>query len=599
MASSSSEITDYERKRLENIRRNDELMASLKLHSLATQLSTSTKRRRDETKSSKISSQKKPKSDQTPIVIRRSLRTRGMPPDSDGLPSDLVDLPPRSARSVSASPEKVLPRKLGPISMRDAYREDGSDRALIETLKRIGKKSEVHDSPRAKTAGGRDKKEEDCEVGGTFDLNSKSNSVNVGEKLSGDWVCKGENSSDSIKKEENEVQGLSPENIGEKFSGNGVCESANMSDSVKKEEDGVEGSFDLYSMSLNPENVARILSDRIMHARFFPCSSSRILAVGNKLGDVGFWNLNHQRDDEGAEDGIFTYHSHSGPVSGISIHEHCLSKVFTSCYDGYIRLMDAEKEVFDLVYSSEYSIFSISQRSNDAKCLYFGEASGLLNIWDERTGKCSSRRVLHVDRINSIDFSSDNPNVLATSSSDGNVCIWDLRSVDANKPKALKTITHKRSVHSAYFSPSGKCLASTSFDDTVGIHSGINFEKTTMIQHYNQTGRWISPFSVFGRERNMEGRRGVEAMFVRRERKVGGGSGRSLRAVWGWDDSYVFVGNMKRGVDVISPSQRRTIFTLQSPHVSAIPCRFDAHPYNVGMLAGATGGGQVYVWTLS
>jgi hypothetical protein len=32
--------------------------------------------------------------------------------------------------------------------------------------------------------------------------------------------------------------------------------------------------------------------------------------------------------------------------------------------------------------------------------------------------------------------------------------------------------------------------------------------------------------------------------------------------------------------------------------MSAIPCRFDAHPYNVGMLAGATSGGQVYMWTL-
>jgi hypothetical protein len=70
------------------------------------------------------------------------------------------------------------------------------------------------------------------------------------------------------------------------------------------------------------------------------------------------------------------------------------------------------------------------------------------------------------------------------------------------------------------------------------------------------------------------------------------------RAIWGWDDSYLFIGNMKRGVDVISPAQRRTIFTLQSPDVSAIPCRFDAHPYNVGMLAGATSGGQVYIWTL-
>ncbi|GMN47173.1 hypothetical protein TIFTF001_016351 [Ficus carica] len=340
-------------------------------------------------------------------------------------------------------------------------------------------------------------------------------------------------------------------------------EDENLSNLVKK----VEGdSFDLCCMTVKPENVARILPDRITHIKFFPRSSSRIIVAGNKLGDVGFWNLDHRRDG-GTEDGIYMYHAHSGSVSGISIHKHCLSKVYTSCNDGFIRSMDAEKEVFDLIYSSKYSICSLSQRSNDAKCLYFGDASGLLNIWDERMGKCSTRKFLHVGRINSIDFNSDNPYTLATSSSDGNVCVWDLRSIDTIKPETLNTISHKESVHSAYFSPSGKCLVSSCFDNKVGIHSGINFEETSMIRHKNQAGIWFAPF----------------------------------RAIWGWDDSHIFIGSTKigRGVDVISPSQRRTIFTLQSPHVTAIPCTFDAYPYNVGMLAGAISRVQVYLWTMS
>ncbi|KAL4283514.1 hypothetical protein GQ457_16G011560 [Hibiscus cannabinus] len=66
------------------------------------------------------------------------------------------------------------------------------------------------------------------------------------------------------------------------------------------------------------------------------------------------------------------------------------------------------------------------------------------------------------------------------------------------------------------------------------------------------------------------------------------------RGIWGtgWDDSYILIGNMNRGVDVISPVQRRTVMTLQSLEMSAIPSRFDAHPYEIGMLAGATSGGQ-------
>lgn len=68
--------------------------------------------------------------------------------------------------------------------------------------------------------------------------------------------------------------------------------------------------------------------------------------------------------------------------------------------------------------------------------------------------------------------------------------------------------------------------------------------------------------------------------------------------MWGWDDSSIYIGNMKRGVDVISVETERIVATLDSDLLSSIPCRFDAHPYNPGMLAGATSGGQVYVWTL-
>ncbi|KAL7190942.1 hypothetical protein ACSBR2_023086 [Camellia fascicularis] len=178
--------------------------------------------------------------------------------------------------------------------------------------------------------------------------------------------------------------------------------------------------------------------------------------------------------------------------------------------------MDVEKEIFDLVYSSDHAIFSISQRTNDAKSLYFSEGHGVLNIWDERAGKSSASWILHEDRINTIDFNSKNTDIMATSSTDGTACIWDLRNIDADKPKCLKTVNHKRAVHSAYFSPSGSYLATTSIDDNVGLLTGANFEDITMINHNNKTGRWISSF----------------------------------RAIWGWDDSYLFIGNMKRGVDV-------------------------------------------------
>ncbi|XP_040864091.1 WD repeat-containing protein 76 isoform X1 [Glycine max] len=453
-------LTDYERKRLENIRRNDEMMAALKLHSKATQLSNF-KRPRVGTKSYNMKSEKKPKTE-TPIVIRRSLRTRGIPPDSKGLDGDSVG---------PTTPRKTEPSvvSLGPISMADARESDHSDSFFVESLM------------------------------GMAQLKAQYASVEKGK---------------------------------------------------------VEASLGLEALYLDPENIARVVPGRITSARFFPSSSVKMIAVGNTFGNVGFWNVGQSE--------VHLYRPHRAPISGILIQPHCLSKIYTSCYDGILRLMDAEKEIFDLVFESDESIFALSQPTNETNCLYLAEGSGGLTIWDNRIGKRLSHWVLHESRINTIDFNCKNPHIAATSSTDGTACTWDLRYTDGDKLTALRTFTHKRSVQSAYFSPSGCSLATTSLDNTIAIYSGVNMEDAAVINHNNQTGRWLSTFS---------------------------------RAKWGWDDSYLFVGNLKRGVDVVSAVQRKMVMTLESQHMSAIPCRFDTHSYEVGMLAGATSGGQVYIWT--
>ncbi|KAJ6759118.1 hypothetical protein OIU74_025726 [Salix koriyanagi] len=378
----TQKLTEYEIKRLENIRRNDEMLAALQLHAKASLLSNASKRQRDgSAKSYKVSPAKKPKETETPTVIRRSLRTRGMPPDSNCLDADSNENSDKTTlNQASISREKPSPMKLkSGVGVKEKFdclnvKEEGNDRVLCGPVTR----------------------------------KVKSDNLNCGIKI-----------------EKREFEGRSNVNI---------------------------------------------------------------VAAGNKLGNVAFWNV----DSKGEKDnGIFLYRPHAGPISGILFQQSCLSKIFTSCYDGYLRLMDAEKEVFNLVHSCDDAIFCLSQHPNDVKNLYFGEGRGGLSVWDDRT-------------------------------------------------ESLKIVNHERAVHSAYFSPSGSSLASTSFDDTIGILSGVNFEDTSRVQHSNQTGRWISSF----------------------------------RATWGWDDSFVYVGNMKRGVDIISPDQRRVIKTLQSPHMTAIPCRF-------------------------
>ncbi|XP_042057638.1 DNA damage-binding protein CMR1-like [Salvia splendens] len=491
---SKGKMTDYERRRLENIQRNNEMLAALKVHSKLNDLSAaSAKRTSGEIKSYKPGYVKKPKIE-TPLVLRRSLRARGVPPDAstaNGLDDDgVIDKQINKSRTMNSnSVPNVSPRKQGPIRMHDSFcGEDGLENKLSELVKGCSQKV----------------------------------------LLNGNGLI----SSDSV----DVIKGCKSTKIGKKLWSH------------------------VEELELKPENIARVVPGRIMSLRFFPTRDMQMVAVGNKFGDIGFWHVNG-KDEDGH--GIYLYHPHAGPVSGIVIDPFSVSKMYSSCYEGFIRMMDVEKGVFDMIYHSEYCIYSIALSPYDVNSLYFGEGKGGFNKWDVRTGKSSLSCDLHEDRINTIDFNSDTENIMATSSTDGTACIWDLRLMKKDKTTPLKIVKHKRAVHSAYFSPSGKFLATTSYDDKVGLTSGANYESTSMVHHYNQTGRWISTF----------------------------------RGIWGWDDSSIYIGNMKRGVDVISVDEGRLVSTLQSDILSAIPCRFDPHPYNVGVLASATSGGQVYIWT--
>ncbi|EOA35049.1 hypothetical protein CARUB_v10020154mg [Capsella rubella] len=510
--------TEYERKRLENIRRNDEMMAALNVRAKASSLLSA--------KSKSFTKKKKKPKPETPVVIRQSLRTRGLNPDSGGLPDGFSDYLTKTTPSSSSS-KKQSPRLLAPLPFDSAYEEgDGSYTKLVDTLL-----ASASNSCRRSLVKG--------ETGSVKDENESPPMVSTRSTSRASKV--------SVKKEEPEDDSLS------------VCVKKEFDFPAKAEKIEFEDGFD--QIRLESRNVARVVPGRIFVVEFLPCQNVKMIAAGDKLGNVAFWNLDC--DSEEDNDGIYLFTPHSAPVSSIVFQQNSLSKLITSSYDGLIRLMDAEKSVFDLVYSTDEPIFSLSKRPNDDQSLYFGEGNRMLNVWDLRAGKSVSHWDLHELRINSIDFNPLNPHVMATSSSDGTACLWDLRSIGAKKPKSLTTVNHSRPVHSAYFSPSGLLLATTSLDNYIGVLSGINFENTSMIYHNNNTSRWISKF----------------------------------KGVWGWDDSYIYVGNLSKKIDVINPKLKRTVMELQNPLMRAIPCRICCHPYNVGTLAGSTAGGQVFVWT--
>lgn len=86
--------------------------------------------------------------------------------------------------------------------------------------------------------------------------------------------------------------------------------------------------------------------------------------------------------------------------------------------------------------------------------------------------------------------------------------LWDIRKFgdDRNSkgkdPSPLAVQQSGKSVNSAFFSPSGSTLLSTTMSNTLDITKGAHLAKTTKtslkptkrIRHDNHTGRWLTTF---------------------------------------------------------------------------------------------------------
>ena len=81
---------------------------------------------------------------------------------------------------------------------------------------------------------------------------------------------------------------------------------------------------------MTPANVRRVVPDRILGVLVLPLHDRTLVAAGNKLGNIGFWDADGVVEDEGA-DGMFEYLPHRGPVPAIVAHASVPHKVMVPC----------------------------------------------------------------------------------------------------------------------------------------------------------------------------------------------------------------------------------------------------------------------------
>jgi WD40 repeat protein len=212
-------------------------------------------------------------------------------------------------------------------------------------------------------------------------------------------------------------------------------------------------------------------------------------------------------ENEDQSDPVYTYTPHTATISSLKYTADG-TRLFTSGYDGTIRYLDMKSQRFMEAYyydESELLIGSIDLDPTNSDIVWFSTNNGYVGRCDTRLRKSRNTNLypLLEKKIGCISLnpSADRSHYIATSSLDRTLRIWDTRNLsedvdDITSLKAISEFPHGKSVTSAYWSPNGKQLVSTSYDDTLRIFNINNtsvpsLESPIKIHHNCQTGRQV------------------------------------------------------------------------------------------------------------
>ncbi|XP_014872136.1 WD repeat-containing protein 76 [Poecilia latipinna] len=254
----------------------------------------------------------------------------------------------------------------------------------------------------------------------------------------------------------------------------------------------------LKSLKMREDDVVKVVKDRIFSAAFHPCSSSLLLAAGDKWGKIGLWNMGAEWGD----DGVLLFEPHSRPVGSMAFSRCHPNQLLSASYDGSLRCMDVEKAVFDDVYDIDDGLKTFAFMSHDCSTLLVGNWFGEVAIVDRRTPGNSheSLHSLNTKAVRCVDVHPLQMQYFVAAES-RTVGIYDCRYLKTQSKAVAHLNGHALTITSAYFSPcTGNRVLTSCLDNHIRIYDTSSLTAETplikSISHDMQTGRWLSKLSA-------------------------------------------------------------------------------------------------------
>jgi WD40 repeat protein len=279
-------------------------------------------------------------------------------------------------------------------------------------------------------------------------------------------------------------------------------------------------------LKLDESDVQKMTPQRITSVALHPSEQKIIAVAGDKNGYIGIWDVtrsgttNSDSGGEVYENIVYQYRPHISNVIQTYFRPEDSNLLVSISYDGTIRQLDLQHDSWNLafeapeslseIYFSDGCLLSGSGINGNSAFSSFSalisKSTGYISLIDFRaSSKQYQWSFLAQDaRINSLQQHPTLSHLVVTAGSKGGgIAVHDIRQVSSsfNKTKAIAyhDTQHSKSINAAYISPDGEYLVSVSQDDTVKTWKGFVGGKdeklvVSSLKHNNFTGRWLSTF---------------------------------------------------------------------------------------------------------